>query len=63
MSGLKQQQKQEIWNIYEKGDFIDALDIQGDWRVGYIVEKNVTTKTYKVRFDGWANKYDEVHSI
>lgn len=37
MTGLKQQQKPEIWNIYEKGDFIDALDTQGDWRVGYIV--------------------------
>jgi glutathionyl-hydroquinone reductase len=43
------------------GDFIDAKDSQGDWRVGYIVDKNDMTKTFKVRFDGWSGKYDEVH--
>ncbi len=42
------------------GDFIDAKDNQGDWRVGYIVDKNNITKTFKVRFDGWPSKYDEV---
>jgi hypothetical protein len=42
------------------GDFIDAKDNQGDWRVGLIVEKSEVTKTFKVRFDGWSSKYDEV---
>ena len=48
----------EIWDIYSVDDFIDAKDNQGDWRVGYIVEKNVTNKYFKVRFDGWSTKYD-----
>jgi hypothetical protein len=39
-------------------DFIDAKDNQGDWRVGYIIEKNLNTKFYKIRFDGWGSKYD-----
>lgn len=39
---------------------MDAKDNQGDWRVGYIIEKNVTSHWYKIRFDGWASKYDEV---
>jgi hypothetical protein len=29
-----------ISDIYQIGDFIDAKDNQGDWRVGYIIEKN-----------------------
>ena len=52
----------EIWELYEEEDFIDAKDNQGDWRVGYILDKNTNTKWYKVRFDGWASKYDEVTS-
>jgi hypothetical protein len=40
-------------------DFIDTKDNQGDWRVGYIVEKN-QNKIFKVRFDGWASKHDEL---
>ncbi len=27
--------------------------------MGYIVEKNINNKMYKVRFDGWGSKYDE----
>lgn len=40
-------------------DFIDAKDNQSDWRVGFIVEKNANAKYFKVRFDGWGEKYDE----
>lgn len=40
---------------------MDAKDNQGDWRVGYIVEKNLHTKLFKVRFDGWSAKYDEYY--
>ena len=29
-----------IFEQYIVGDFIDAKDNQGDWRVGYIIEKN-----------------------
>jgi hypothetical protein len=39
-------------------DFIDTKDNQGDWRVGYIVEKNQNSKIFKIRFDGWASKHD-----
>ena len=49
----------ELWEIYEIGDFVDAKDNQGDWRVGYIVEKNFVNRFFKVRFDGWSQKYDE----
>lgn len=45
------------------GDFIDAKDNQGDWRVGYIVDKNETLKSFKVRFDGWPSKYDEYYQF
>lgn len=54
----KQIKRQSIENIYQVGDFIDAKDNQGDWRVGFITDKNYLTKTFKVRFDGWASKYD-----
>ena len=47
-------------DLYKEGDFIDAKDNQGDWRVGYILAKNIEKKTFKLRFDGWASKYDEV---
>ncbi len=49
-----------IAEVYGEFDFIDAKDNQGDWRVGYIVGKYDHLKTYKVRFDGWQSKYDEV---
>lgn len=45
---------------YEEKDFIDAKDNQGDWRVGYVVTKYPTSFSFKVRFDGWDDKYDEV---
>jgi len=51
----------EIWEIYNINDFIDAKDNQGDWRVGYIIEKNLNTRFFKVRFDGWGEKYDEIY--
>ena len=47
-------------DVYQEFDFIDAKDNQGDWRVGYIVGKYDHLKTFKVRFDGWQSKYDEV---
>ena len=49
-----------IADVYQEFDFIDAKDNQGDWRVGYIVGKYDHLKTFKVRFDGWQSKYDEV---
>ena len=52
--------QKSIGELYEEGDFIDAKDNQGDWRVGFIVGKYPTTQLFKVRFDGWASKYDEV---
>ena len=51
-----------IADIYQESDFIDAKDNQSDWRVGYIVGKYDHIKTFKVRFDGWQSKYDEVHA-
>lgn len=51
----------ELWEFYNVYDFIDAKDSQGDWRVGYIIEKNANTRFYKVRFDGWGTKYDEYY--
>ena len=56
-------EKPTIWDIYKEEDFIDAKDNQGDWRVGYIVHKMDHLKTFKVRFDGWSSKYDEVTSL
>ena len=50
-----------MWENYDLNDFIDAKDNQGDWRVGYIVEKNINTRFFKVRFDGWSQKYDELY--
>lgn len=50
----------EIWEIYNINDFIDAKDNQGDWQVN-IIEKNVNTEFFKVRFDGWGEKYDEIY--
>ena len=60
MSIEKKEEKQSIWSTYNVDDFIDAKDNQGDWRVGYIIAKNDHLKTFKVRFDGWSSKYDEV---
>ena len=45
---------------YKEGDFIDAKDNQSDWRVAEIVYKNQHNQIFKVRFDGWQSKYDEV---
>ena len=53
-------QKPTISQLYEVGDFIDAKDNQGDWRVATIIDKTENNKLFKVRFDGWASKYDEV---
>lgn len=53
-------EKPTLWDVYQEGDFIDAKDNQADWRVGYIVAKVDHSKTFKVRFDGWSSKYDEV---
>jgi len=47
-----------ISELYNPGDFIDAKDNQGDWRVGYIIEKHMPAQLLKVRFDGWSAKYD-----
>jgi hypothetical protein len=52
--------KPSLWELYQVEDFIDARDNQGDWRVGYIVGKYDNLKSFKVRFDGWSSKYDEV---
>ena len=57
---LKEDKKPTITELYNQGDFIDAKDSQGDWRVGYIVDKSDITTFFKIRFDGWAAKYDEV---
>ena len=54
--------KPTIGTLYNEGDFIDAKDNQADWRVGYIVAKNSNTSLFKVRFDGWSSRYDEVLS-
>jgi len=54
------EKKLTIAEQYNENDFIDAKDNQGDWRVGYIVGKYDFSKTFKVRFDGWQSKYDEV---
>ena len=61
MSNSKSE-KPTIWDLYKEEDFIDAKDNQGDWRVGYIINKMDHLKTYKIRFDGWSSKYDEVIS-
>ena len=53
-------EKPTFSEIYNEGDFVDAKDNQGDWRVGFIITKSMTTQFYKVRFDGWNSKYDEV---
>ena len=51
--------KVTLADLYQEGYFIDAKDNQGDWRVGYIIEKNVNSRFFKIRFDGWSSKYDE----
>jgi hypothetical protein len=38
------------------GFFIDIKDKQGDWRVAMIL--NVTKTQIRVRYDGWASKFD-----
>lgn len=60
---VKQSQKRTISQLYQVGDFIDARDNQGDWRVGYIVDKSDVSKMFKIRFDGWATKYDQVNAV
>ena len=61
MSSTEATEKLSIKDLYKEGDFIDAKDNQADWRVGYIVAKNENIQSFKVRFDGWSSKYDEVH--
>lgn len=63
MSTARQEKLTPIEELYGENDFIDAKDNQGDWRVGYIVARYEHTKVFKVRFDGWPSKYDEVLPI
>mgnify|MGYP003463084457 CR=1 FL=1 len=58
-----QNQYPELGDVYQEWDFVDAKDNQGDWRMGVIVEKNDKSKIWKVRFDGWPAKWDEVQLI
>ena len=60
MKNIKDE-KNTLWDIYQLDDFIDAKDNQGDWRVGYLVQKNDHLRIWKVRFDGWSQKYDELY--
>lgn len=60
MSTGRQEKAGALEDLYGENDFIDAKDNQGDWRVGYIVARYDTTRVFKVRFDGWPSKYDEV---
>lgn len=55
---VQDNKKLSISELYNVGDFIDAKDNQGDWRVGYITDKSDQNKLFKVRFDGWPSKYD-----
>jgi hypothetical protein len=55
---IKKPNPPPIHELYNVGDFLDAKDNQGDWRVGLILEKNDSKKTFNIRFDGWASKYD-----
>ena len=60
MTTLDKQEKMNLWEVYKEEDFIDAKDNQGDWRVGYVIGKNMHLKNWKIRFDGWSSKYDQV---
>jgi hypothetical protein len=63
MSTGRQEKAAGLEELYGEGDFIDAKDSQGDWRVGFIVARYEHTKVLKVRFDGWPTKYDEVRPL
>lgn len=60
MSTGRQEKAAALEEVYGENDFVDAKDNQGDWRVGFIVGRYEHTKVFKVRFDGWPSKYDEV---
>jgi hypothetical protein len=58
MASLKAEKGVALEELYNEGDFIDAKDNQGDWRIGFILAKLNQSKMFKIRFDGWAQKYD-----
>jgi hypothetical protein len=60
MSTGRQEKAAALEEVCGENDFVDAKDNQGDWRVGFIVGRYEHTKVFKVRFDGWPSKYDEV---
>jgi hypothetical protein len=43
---------------YQVGDFIDALDTQGDWCVAVVTRVNPITAFIDFAFYGWSSKYD-----
>ena len=50
----------ELSDSYQEHSFIDARDAEGEWRVGYVLNRNEKTRYFKIRFDGWQAKWDEV---
>lgn len=53
----------EVCDSYHEHSFLDARDAEGDWRVGYVLERNEKARYFRVRFDGWQAKWDEVISF
>ena len=48
-------------HIYYVGNYIDAKDEKGCWRVAQI--KEILDNQVSVTFDGWSHKWDLVNSL
>jgi hypothetical protein len=53
--------KPKILNIYEVGNFCDALDETKNYCVGEIIENK--GDQYKIHFEGWSSKHDIIVSM
>ena len=55
----KAKKKLDIKNFLSKGTYIDARDSTNNWCLANIIEVCNDDDTIKVRFDGWAAKWNE----
>ncbi len=48
---------------YKLSNYIDAKDTLNEWCVGQIVDTDEKKNLFKVHFEGWSSRHDEVSPI
>lgn len=60
LDSKKPLKKLEIKDFLSKGTYIDAKDSANNWCVAIILEVFSKEEKVMIRFDGWAEKWNEV---